>query len=197
MRRGFVLGVAAGALLSLALGASIAILPTTPTWTLLRIKLALDDRDVDALTEMVDFPAVTRRAIDELGEGGTGGLDLGQAAMALLSGGKITTAFNDPEHPLRLSAGDVLHAWWTMRREGDLAYLSIPTGDRPVDLVLGRARNMRWRIVGVTPISALIKVKSAPKEERRSTRSLAPRGVAGSERVLARRGVVDATDGDG
>ncbi|MEW6272995.1 MAG: DUF2939 domain-containing protein [Thermodesulfobacteriota bacterium] len=161
MRRGFLVGAVAGGVLSLAVGLIAALLPTTPTWTLWRIKSALDRHDVAELTEIVDFAAVTQRALTELDDGPQG-LDVGKAAMALLSGGKVLTVFNDPERPLRITAGDVVTAWWGMRREGDLAYLTLPTGDRPVDLVLGRAPDLRWRIVGITPLAALIKVKAPP-----------------------------------
>jgi hypothetical protein len=169
MRRGFVVGAVAGGLLSLAVGVALAMLPTTPTWALWRIKTALDRHDVATLTEMVDFAAVTQRALTEL-EDEPQGLDVGKAALALLSGDKLLTVFNDPDRPLRITAGDVVSAWWGMRREGNLAYLTLPTGDRPVDLVLGRSPDLRWRIVGVTPLGALIKVKQ-PTPEDRTTRT--------------------------
>jgi len=158
MRRGFVVGAVAGGLVSIAIGLTVALLPTTPTWALWRIKSALDRRDVGELTEMVDFAAVTQRALTELDDA-SNGLDAGKVARALLSGGKVMTVFNDPDQPLRITAGDVVAAWWGMRREDDLAYFTLPTGDRQVDLILGRAPDLRWRIVGVTPLTALIKVK--------------------------------------
>ncbi len=168
MRRGFVAGVVLGAILSVGLGVTLAILPTTPTWALWRIKVAADDEDVRALGEMVDLTAVAQRALADLtsDDAEKRGLDLGRFAVALLSGGKVSTVFNDPERPIRVTAGDVLEAWWGMRRDGDLAYVTLPAGDRPIDLVLGRGADLRWRIVGVTPLDALIRVELPQSDAR-------------------------------
>lgn len=157
MRRGFVIGAVAGAVLSLAVGIFAAVLPTTPTWALWRLKTAIDRNDVDRISEMVDIASVTQRAVDEL-DGRNGGLDLGQLAAVMIDGGKITTVFTDPDHPLEITGSDVLSAWWSMRRDGDLAYFTLPAGDRPVDLILGNQPARGWRIVGITPIAALLKV---------------------------------------
>lgn len=182
MRRGFVVGALSGALLALGLGAAIALVPTTPTWALWQIKSALDRNDLPALRGMVDFPALAARALAELADGGetrgpagggkaggTGGpasepgLDLREAAFALLSGGKLLTVFNDPDRPLKLGARDFFAAWWSMRREGDVARLSMDASGREVSLVLERDSSGQWRIVGVTPLSALIRVKPPEK----------------------------------
>ncbi len=173
VRRGFFLGALAGGLLALGLGWSIAQLPTTPTWALWRIKSALDDDDLAALRARVDLTAVATRAIGEIGspagEGPASGIDLKEIGLALLSGGKLLTVFNDPERPLRLDAADFLAAWWNMRRDGDLAYLSLPADGREIALVLGRGSDDEWRVVGVTPLSALIRVKQGkPSGEPRA-----------------------------
>jgi hypothetical protein len=176
MRRGFVAGAVVGAVLSIGLGALVAVLPTTPTWALWRIKNAADADDYRALGEMVDLNAVVQRGLAEVSseDGREDALDLGKVALALLSGGKVVTVFNDPEHPLEITAGDVLNAWWGMRRDGDLAYVTLPAGDRTIDVVLGRGADLRWRIVGVTPLDALIRVRPGRRDERTTTR---PSGV--------------------
>lgn len=161
MRRGFVVGAVAGGVLSLAVGIFAAVLPTTPTWALWRLKTAVDRNDVDELSAMVDIASVTQRAVDEL-DGRNGGLDLGQLAAVVIGGGKVTTVFTDPDHPLEITGSDVLAAWWAMRRDGDLAYVTLPVGDHPVDLILGHQESRGWRIVGVTPITSLLKVKPRP-----------------------------------
>ena len=165
MRRAFLPGVIVGALLATALGYAIAVLPTTPTWALWQIKRALDESDLNRLRQMVDFPAVAGRAVAELGHSDPGddspGLDLKQIGLSLLSGGKLLTVFNDPDHPIRLGAGDFLAAWWGMREDGDQATLSVDANGRPVSLVLQRDDGT-WRIVGITPLSALLRVKPAP-----------------------------------
>ena len=157
MRRGFVVGAVVGGLLSLALGVTVAMLPATPTWALWRLKTAIDRNDADELSALVDIASVTQRAVDEL-DGRDGRLDLGALAAVVIGGGKVTTVFNDPDHPLEISGGDVLAAWWNMRREDGLAYVTLPAGDRPVDLILGHQGPRGWRIVGITPIAALLRV---------------------------------------
>lgn len=157
MRRGFVVGAVVGGVLSLALGLTVAVLPSTPTWTLWRLKTAIDRNDAEELSALVDIASVTQRAVNEL-DGRDGRLDLGQLAAVVIGGGKVTTVFNDPDHPLEIDGGEVLAAWWGMRREGDLAYVTLPAGDRPVDLILGHQGPRGWRIVGITPIAALLRV---------------------------------------
>lgn len=165
MRRAFLPGMIVGAALALALGYAIAILPTTPTWALWQIKRALDENDLNGLRQMVDFPAVAGHAVSELGHSESRddapGLDLKQIGLALLSGGKLLTVFNDPDHPVRLGAGDFLAAWWGMREEDDQATLTVQADGRPVSLLLAR-EDGAWRIVGITPLSALLRVKPAP-----------------------------------
>jgi hypothetical protein len=94
----------------------------------------------------------------------------------VLDGGKITTVFTDPEHPLEITGGDVFSAWWGMRRDGDLAYLTLPTGEKTVDLVLGNQPNKGWRIVGITPITALLRVQ--PRERKAPATAAAPMSQA-------------------
>jgi hypothetical protein len=178
MRRGFVAGAVVGAVLSVAVGVFAALLPSTPTWALWRFKTAIDANDADQISRMVDVASVTQRAVDELD--GRSGLSLGQLAAVVIDGGKITTVFNDPEHPLEITGGDVFSAWWGMRRDGDLAYLTLPTGEKTVDLVLGNQPNKGWRIVGITPITALLRVQ--PRQRKTPATAAAPvsRAVDGS-----------------
>ena len=174
MRRGFVAGAVAGGALALAIGVFAAVLPSTPTWALWRIKTAVDRNDTEELSALVDIASVTQRAVTEL-DGAKGGLDLGQIAAAYFSGGQVMTVFNDPEKPLEITGGDVLQAWWGMHHEGDLVYLTLPAGDRSIDLILGNQPKRGWRIVGVTPISALLTVK--PKPTRKPLPAPTPTGV--------------------
>ncbi|MBU6280718.1 DUF2939 domain-containing protein [bacterium] len=159
MRRTFWPGVVAGALAAGLAGFLVAVLPATPTWALWEVKRAVDRNDVKALQEMVDVPAVAGRALNDLAGGGTGpSFDLKDAALSLLSGGKVLTVFNDPDKPLRLGAADFASAWWNMKREGDLSTVTVDAGGNEVSLLL-RHESGRWRIVGVTPIGALLRVK--------------------------------------
>lgn len=170
MRRGFVAGALVGAVLSIAVGVLAATLPATPTWALWRLKTAIDANDTEQISRMVDIASVTQRAVDELD--GRDGLDLGQLAAVVIGGGKVTTVFTDPEHPLEITGGDVLAAWWGMRRDGDLAYFTLPAGEKTVDLVLGNQPRKGWRIVGITPITALLRVQ--PRERKTPATAAAP-----------------------
>jgi len=174
MRRGFMVGAVTGGVLALAMGVFAAVLPTTPTWALWHLKGAIDRNDTQELSALVDIASVTQRAVTEL-DGSKGGLDLGQIAAAYLSGGKVMTVFNDPEKPLEITGGDVFEAWWGMHRDGDLVYVTLPAGERSIDLILGNQPNRGWRIVGVTPISALLTVK--PKPTRKPMAAPSPAGV--------------------
>lgn len=171
MRRGFVAGALVGAILSVAMGVFAAVLPSTPTWALWRLKTAIDANDADQISKMVDIASVTQRAVDELD--GRNGMDLGQLAAVVMGGGKVTTVFTDPDHPLEITGGEVFSAWWGMRRDGDLAYLTLPTGEKTVDLILGNQPSKGWRIVGITPITALLRIQ--PRERGKpSTTAAAP-----------------------
>jgi hypothetical protein len=164
MRRGFLPGILVGAAAALAIGFAFAVLPTTPTWTLWQIKRALDRDDVAALQRLVDVPRALSRALTELASGGDAGLDdqldYRDLGRAVLGGAKVYTVFNDPERPLRLDALDLLSAWWSMRREGDEACLTVDVEGRPVSLVFAQVEDGSWRVVGLTPLSALIRVRA-------------------------------------
>lgn len=152
MRQPVVLGFAAGALCSLGLGIAIAVLPSTPTWALWRLTVAIDERDTEALQSMVDIPAVVRRALEQdLGV-------LGTTALTLLRGGRVRTAFDDPR--VEVSARDFLAAWWSLRRSGESAQLELPLGVRSVQVELKRGPDQRWRISGISPLEALLQIES-------------------------------------
>jgi len=162
MRRGFVVGIALGATLALGLGVGLALLPTTPTWTLWKLTRALDRGDVRELTHMVDVPAVTLRAVRDLQrppEADTPSIDLGRLALALLSGDRVRTVFDDPDHPLDVGAADFLAAWWSMRRDGSTATLTLTAGERHLDLILEQRGDLAWKVVGVSPIGALLRIE--------------------------------------
>jgi hypothetical protein len=187
MRRGVIVGAIVGGFLSLAVGVFAAMLPSTPTWALWRLKSAVDRNDVQELSAMVDIASVTQRAVNEL-DGSKGGLDLSQLAMVYMSGGQVLTVFNDPDKPLHISGRDAFEAWWSMRRDGDFAYMTVPTGEKPVDLILGNQPNRGWRIVGITPINALLRVKPRPGKSVPAAPSHAvPAGGAGVDATSAGR----------
>ncbi|MBM4265272.1 MAG: DUF2939 domain-containing protein [Deltaproteobacteria bacterium] len=168
MRRGSVWGIALGAAVALGLGVAIALLPTTPTWALWRLTVALDDGDVDELTRLVDVPAVTLRAVHDLQNQDSGGpkIDLGRLAKAVLSGERVGTIFDDPDHPLEVTPSDFLAAWWGMRREEGTATLTLEAGGKKLDLILEQRSDLDWKVVGVSPIGALLRIE--PPSDRAS-----------------------------
>ncbi len=162
MQRGFIAGIALGATVAIGLGLGLAMVPTTPTWALWRLTLALDRGDVSELTQMVDVPAVTLRAVHDLQtDGGDGGrsVDFGRLARAFLSGDRVRTVFDDPDHPLEVSASDFVAAWWSMRRDEGMATLTLEAGDRRLDLILEQRADLEWKVVGVSPIGALLRIE--------------------------------------
>lgn len=162
MQRGFIAGIALGASVALGLGLGLALVPTTPTWALWQLTLALDRGDVGELTRMVDVPAVTFRAVHDLQNDpkeSDQDVDLGRLAMAFLSGDRVRTVFDDPDRPLEVTASDFLEAWWSMRREDGKATLTLQAGDRRLDLILEQRDDLAWKVVGVSPIGALLRIE--------------------------------------
>lgn len=161
MRPGFRIGVVLGAIVSLASGLSVALLPTTPTWTLWKLTLAIDNRDTGEILDLVDIPRVASRTLDELAQGNTrtaDGLDLAGMALELMAGARVRTVFDDPGHQVRITPGEFLDAWWSMEREGPEARMTLDAAGQPVELLLSEGPDLRWRIVGITPLAALLRV---------------------------------------
>ncbi|MFP6664893.1 MAG: hypothetical protein VCC00_11870 [Deltaproteobacteria bacterium] len=161
MRRGFWVGIVAGVVVSLGLGLTIALLPSTPTWALWRLTRAIDQHNTDEITALIDIPAVASRALAEFSSGQARtreGLDLGDLALALMAGGQVRTVFDDPRNRIRITPQEFLEAWWHMRREGQLAYLTIDAAGQDIDLILQKGPHLRWRIAGITPLAALLRV---------------------------------------
>lgn len=166
-RRGFALGLLAGAIGALSIGWLAATVPDSPTWALWSMKRALDVHDVATVNRMVDWSAVVMSAAGDLQHDGIDGLegalgkkgDLGQLALGLLQGDRIRTVFDDPDRPVRLDTRNFVSAWWHMERNGDLARFRLPVGDQQVTLSMRRERDGEWRIVGLSPLGALLRVK--------------------------------------
>lgn len=170
--RGFALGLLAGAVGALAIGWLAATVPDSPTWALWSMKRALDAHDVAAVNRMVDWSAVVMSAAGDLQHEGIEGLegtlgkkaDLGQLALGLLQGDRIRTVFDDPDRPVRLDAEAFLSAWWHMERSGDVARFRVPVGEQQVTLSMRQGRAGEWRIVGLNPLGALLRVKKRPPD---------------------------------
>ena len=165
VKRSFYAGVALGALVAIGMGFGLALLPTTPTWALLRLARAADAHDTDAIVELVDVPALALRTLSELSSNPTEILgsanparDASQAVLALLGGGRLGTVLDAPELALRVGPLDLLRAWWNMRRSGDEAVLTLLAGAQPIDVVLRENGPGGWRIVGISPLTALLEV---------------------------------------
>jgi hypothetical protein len=161
MRRGFLVGIVTGVIVSLGLGLTVAFLPSTPTWALWRLTRAIDQRDTSEITALIDIPAVASRALVEFSSGRvrtSEGLDLGDLALELMAGGQVRTVFDDPHNRIRITPEEFLHAWWHMRREGAFAYLTIDAAGQNVDLILQEGPRLRWNIVGIAPLAALLRV---------------------------------------
>ena len=116
--------------MALALGWGIALLPATPTYALWQLTRAIDRGDVAEASDLIDIPAMTLHALNDLQQSPAepeAPVDLGRLARAVLSGERIRTVFDDPDHPQKMTLADFLSAWWGMRREGPRATLTPST----------------------------------------------------------------------
>ena len=127
----------------------------------IKLTLAIDNRDTGEILDLVDIPRVASRTLDELAQGNTrtaDGLDLAGMALELMAGARVRTVFDDPEHRVRITPGEFLDAWWGMEREGPEARMTLDAAGQPIELLLSEGPDLRWRIVGITPLAALLRV---------------------------------------
>jgi hypothetical protein len=156
--------------------------PATPSYAVVRLKLAVDARDGDAAAQYVDFDSVVRKAGYELVEKGATadafGAVIGKTAVDLLSRPmaqalqawaerEVDTGSKDVQIPAAAVAGAIL----IMRRDGDTASTQFtdPRG-REWDIRMGRGGDGRWRITEVRNIEQLLR-----DLERRQRREPRPR----------------------
>ena len=163
MKSSFWLGTACGVTLSVLLGLSLAALPLTPSWTLLRLAHAIDTQDTAELSTLIDFPAVAQRGLNEITRGSQQKgerLDIGSLALALVQGARIRTIFDDPEQKANISASELSLAWWNMKREGSVARMTLNPLGQPVHLTMAPGSDGRWQIIGIEPLAGLLRVES-------------------------------------
>jgi hypothetical protein len=165
MKPGFWLGTACGVILSVLLGLGAAALPLTPSWTLVRLTQAIDNRNTSEISTLIDFAAVAQRGLNEIARGDlqtSEGFGIGAVALTLLEGGRIRTIFDDPVEPAVITPSEFARAWWSMTRDGPFARLTLTPRGQPVHLTLAPGPDGRWRIVGIEPLAGLLRLESSP-----------------------------------
>jgi len=108
-------------------------IPNSPTWSVLRLKQAIDARDGDAASRYVDFQSVVTAAGQQMVQQQAGtnplGALVGQAAIAMLSkpAAELVEAqakqkVEDGDRNLQMPMAAVLGSIVLMHRSGDTAY---------------------------------------------------------------------------
>jgi len=111
---------------------AIFYLPSTPSWSVLQLKRAIDARDGDGASQYVDFPSVVKNAGQEMVKEQTGSDPLsslvGQAALALFSQPMAAMLeswakqhVNDGAKDVQMPAAAVAGAIVLLHRNGDAA----------------------------------------------------------------------------
>jgi len=143
-------------------------LPSTPSWTMIQLKRAIDARDGAAAGAYVDFPAVVRSAgYQMLQKNDNGNIIsdmIGRGAVDMLSTPMASIAQSWAQHEVDQGQRDVQIPTWaalaaivTMRRDdtGASTEFTDKKGQHWV-IRLARGDDGRWRIVEVDDIKQLL-----------------------------------------
>jgi hypothetical protein len=160
MRR-IAVGVAA-----VALGLGALAVWRSPTTTLVRLKLALDRRDLTAVIAALDRRALTDAALARLVDGRpeepadirlvlrgesawVPAVSSARAYLRMRLERTLERLVEDPERALEVSWEDLRRALATLRRSGSVARFRIPGRNGEEYVVRMRRAGWRWRIVAV------------------------------------------------
>lgn len=153
-----------------AIGAwALFYLPNTPSWTILRLKHAIDDRDGPEAARFVDFNSVVQKAGYEAvqKQGGNDPLTslVGKAAIDLLSGpmaGMLqqwgVQQVNDGNQDLQMPAGAAAAAIITLHRNGDTAWTDFKDQHRGeiYEIYFTRRNDGLWQVSEVKNVGQLL-----------------------------------------
>ncbi len=153
-------------------------LPTTPTWSVLRLKRAIDARDGDAAALYVDFPSVVKNAgyemLQQQGSNSPLGSMVGQAAidvlarpMAALLESWAKQEVHDGDPDLQMPGGAVAGALVFLHRNGGTAYTNFtdPKG-QTWEIHMARAADGHWQVTEVANVQQLLE-KLKQKQQKR------------------------------
>src|SRR5271170_3851935 len=144
-------------------------LPSTPSWTMIQLKRAIDARDGAAAGAYVDFPRVVRSAGYQMLQRnnsagniisdmiGRGAVDMLSTPMASIAQSWAQHEVDDGERDVQIPGWAALAAIATMRRDdgGASTEFTDKKGQHWV-IRLARGDDGRWRIVEVDDIKQLL-----------------------------------------
>jgi len=143
-------------------------LPYTPTWSVLRLKQAIDARDGNEAARYVDFQSVVQHAGYEMvqNKGGTDPLtnlvgkaavDLFTAPMAGALQSWVVQQVNDGNKDLQMPGSAVAGSLIVLHRNGDTAYSTFTDNKGQVlEVHLARAPSGYWQVVEVKNVGQLL-----------------------------------------
>jgi hypothetical protein len=157
-------------------------LPQTPSWTIVRLKQAIDARDGDGAAHYVDFQSVVQHAGSEMVTDQNGSNGGGSNLLGELVGGGIVSLFSGPmasllkswaiqqvdngakqvQIPAAAAAGAIL----MLHRNGDAAYTRWTDNKGQVwEVRLGREEG-GWKITQVENVKQLLEKLQQQQENR-------------------------------
>ncbi len=157
------------AILIIAVVAAWAIfyLPTTPAWTVMQLKRAIDARDGDGAANYVDFNSVVKSAGTQMLKEktndplsamlGTAALSMFGATIANITKSWAVQEVNDGKKDVQMPAAAVAGAIVLMHRDGEAAFTrwTDPTG-QVYEVHLRRDADGVWRISEVENVAQLL-----------------------------------------
>jgi len=139
---------------------AIFYLPASPTWSLLWLRNAVENRDGDAAARYIDFQSVVQHAAKEVVEQNAAkdplGTFVGQAAVQLLSGPLSQMAealtkqkVNEGDPNLQIPAVAVAGAVFFLHRQGDTAWTKFTDRKGQTWEIRMAREEGRWQITEV------------------------------------------------
>jgi hypothetical protein len=149
-------------------GWALFYLPQTPSWTVLRMKQAIDARDGDGASRFVDFEGVVKHAGHEMvrKQGATDPLSsmIGNAAIDLLSKpmAQVTRAWvvqkvDDGAREVQMPGAAVAASIVLLHRNGDTAVTNFKDNKgREWEIHMARGEDGAWRVDEIENIEQLL-----------------------------------------
>lgn len=160
---------------------AIFYLPDTPTWSVLRLKQAIDARDGEAAARYVDFQNVVKNAgyemVQQHGAGNPLGAIVGRAAVDLFSqpmAGVLEAwakdEVNKGDRDLQMPGAAVAGSLVLLHRNGDTAYTQFTDHKGQTwEIHLARSPGGFWQVVEVKNVEQLLEKLKQREQQRFQT----------------------------
>lgn len=169
----------AALLVAVAVGWAVFYLPSTPTFAVLELKLAIDARDGDRAARFVDFQSLVRNAGMQMVQNQTGSNDpladfIGRGAVQLLSApaARMVESWakqkvDDGAREVQMPAAAVAGAVFLLHNNGATAYTRFRDRKGQVwDIRMSRNSDGQWQVVEVKNIQQLLEQLQKRERER-------------------------------